>query len=63
MERDIDKAFGRTMMWVMLCVIAIFVIASVNKCSHTSDRPRETVECDGGLETLEDSIHEYEDGF
>ena len=60
MERDIDKAFGRTMMWVLLCVIAIFVIASVNKCSHTNDRPRGA---ERELTTLSDSIHEYEDGF
>lgn len=62
-ESEIDKAFGRTMMWLLLVVVAIFTLAGIVKCSHTSDRPRETVECDGGLETLTDSIHYYEDGF
>lgn len=62
-ENEINKAFGRTMMWLLLVVVTLFATAGIVKCAKTSDRPRETVDCDGGLETLEDSIHYYEDGF
>lgn len=60
MERDIDKAFGRTMMWLLLVVVVIFALAGIIKCSKTNDRPRGA---ERELTTLADSIHYYEDGF
>lgn len=61
MNRErIDRAFGRTMMWVCLCMVAIFFIAYISNCIHSNDRPRGA---DKELETLTDSIHEFEDGF
>ena len=60
MERDIDKAFGRTMMWLLLVVVVIFTLAGIIKCAKTNDRPRGA---ERELTTLSDSIHEYEDGF
>lgn len=60
MERDIDKAFGRTMMWLLLVVVVIFALAGIIKCAKTNDRPRGA---ERELTTLTDSIHEYEDGF
>lgn len=60
MERDIDKAFGRTMMWLLLVVMVIFALAGIIKCAKTNDRPRGA---ERELTTLTDSVHEYEDGF
>lgn len=60
MERDIDKAFGRTMMWLLLVVVMIFTLAGIIKCAKTNDRPRGA---ERELTTLADSIHYYEDGF
>lgn len=72
-KADIDRAFGRTMMWVCLCMVAIFFIAYVSHCIHTpiEEPTQEEVgvrEARGQwqelqLKTLEDSIHEFEDGF
>lgn len=59
-QSKIDEAFGRTMMWVCLCMVAILFIAYVSNCIHSNDRPRGA---DRELTTLQDSIHEFEDGF
>ena len=59
-ENEINKAFGQTMMWLLLVVVAIFTLAGVIKCAKTNDRPRGA---ERELTTLADSIHEYEDGF
>lgn len=61
-KTDIDRAFGRTMMWVCLCMVVIFLIAYVSNCIHSEDnsRPRGA---DRELKTLTNSIHEFEDGF
>ena len=60
MERDIDKAFSRTMMWLLLVVVITFALAGIIKCAKSNDRPRGA---ERELTTLTDSIHEYEDGF
>ena len=59
-ENEINKAFGQTMMWLLLVVVAIFTLAGVIKCAKTNDRPRGA---ERELTTLTDSIHEFEDGF
>lgn len=59
-ETQINKAFGRTMMWLLLVVVAIFTLAGIVKCAKSNDRPRGA---ERELTTLTDSIHEYEDGF
>lgn len=56
----LDRAFGRTMMWVCLCMVGILFIAYISNCIHSNDRPRGA---ERELTTLSDSIHEYEDGF
>ena len=60
MRQYIDRAFGRTMRWLLLVVVVIFTLAGVIQCAKTNDRPRGA---DKELITLADSIHEYEDGF
>ena len=59
-KTELDRAFGRTMMWVVLCMLIIFLIAYASNCIHSDDRPRGA---EKELITLSDSIHEYEDGF
>lgn len=60
MRQDIDRAFGRTMMWVVLCMVVIMCLAYLSNCIHRNERPRVQ---DKELTTLTDSIHEFEDGF
>lgn len=72
-KADIDRAFGRTMMWVCLLMVVILCIAYVSNCIHSpkEEPPQDEVgvrEARGQwqelqLKTLEDSIHEFEDGF
>ena len=59
-ETQINKAFSRTMRWLLLVVVVIFTLAGIIKCANTNDRPRGA---ERELTTLADSIHEYEDGF
>lgn len=59
-ETQINKAFSRTMMWLLLVVEVIFCLAGIIKCAKTNDRPRGA---ERELTTLADSIHYYEDGF
>ena len=59
-ETQINKAFSRTMMWLLLVVVTLFATAGIVKCAKSNDRPRGA---DRELTTLTDSIHEYEDGF
>lgn len=59
-ESEINKAFGRTMMWLLLVVVITFALAGAIKCAKSNDRPRGA---ERELTTLTDSIHEYEDGF
>ena len=60
MSQDIDRAFGRTMRWILLVAVVIFALAGIIQCTKTNDRPRGA---EKELVTLTDSIHEYEDGF
>ena len=60
MRQDIDRAFGRTMRWILLVAVVIFALAGIIQCTKTNDRPRGA---DKELISLTDSIHEYEDGF
>ena len=60
MRQDIDRAFGRTMRWLLLVVVVIFALAGIIQCAKSNDRPRGA---ERELITLTDSIHEYEDGF
>lgn len=59
-ETDINRAFDRTMRWLMLVVAVVLTIAGINRCADSNDRPRGA---ERELTTLADSIHEYEDGF
>lgn len=63
-KKNIDQVFGRTMMWVMLCVVVIAAITYTSKCNHSTQTrtPRGEWQ-EQQLHTLEDSIHAYEDGF
>lgn len=74
MRQDIDREFGRTMMWVVLCMLAILAIAYISHWMHTpqvegdeaQEQPfnvRDARQQLQDLNTLEDSIHEFEDGF
>lgn len=60
MRQDIDRAFGRTMRWLLLVVVVIFALAGIIQCAKSNDRPRGA---ERELTTLADSIHEYEDGL
>ena len=60
MRQDIDRAFGRTMRWILLVVVVIFTLAGIIQCAKSNDRPRGA---EKELTTLSDSIHEYEDGL
>jgi len=60
MKQDIDRAFGRTMRWLLLVVVVIFALAGIIQCAKSNDRPRGA---ERELVTLQDSIHEFEDGF
>lgn len=60
MRQYIDRAFGRTMRWILLVVVVIFTLAGIIQCAKSNDRPRGA---EKELITLADSIHEYEDGF
>lgn len=69
-KTDIDRAFGRTMMWCVLCMLAILAIAYISHLMHTpqveeetQEQPFNVREARQQLHTLEDSIHAYEDGF
>ena len=60
MRQDIDLAFERTMRWLLLVVVVIFTLAGIIQCTKTNDRPRGA---ERELVTLQDSIHEFEDGM
>lgn len=72
-KKDIDRLFAKTMLLVLLSMIAIFAIAYISHRMHSpvEEQPQEELgvrEARGQwqelqLKTLEDSIHEFEDGY
>ena len=59
-KSKVEETFGKVMMWVCLCLLVILFITYASNCSRSNDRPRGA---DKELVTLEDSIHEFEDGM
>ncbi len=58
---DFDSTLRLTIFWLCIAILALYLCSSISCCAHGGNsRPRVATKT---LQTLSDSIHEFEDGF
>lgn len=55
------KDLIKMIVWVSICMLAIFAIATYSHCTHQEEKEKQLNEAT--LVTTEDSVHFYEDGM